>query len=329
MNAVDRAKPSGPRGAIAAVLALSVPLALFAACSRSELYPISSFPTDDGGDAGPPLFPDGQVIPTIDATPSPDVAVSAVCADASATLVYAVTEANTLLRFDPTAGTIVPIGVLACPDPYSAFSMAVDREGVAYVLYFGGGESDPPGNIYRVSLATAGCQATSYVPHNGAFAAFGMGFSANADDGGETLYIASSSVNGTTGELGAVDTSTFLLTDIGGFSPPIVNGELSGTGDGRLFSFYATSSTSSAIVQIDKENANVLAEDPLASIAQGDAWAFAFWGGDFYLFSAPDGANSVVTRFRPSDGSTTQVATYPELIVGAGVSTCAPQGTPP
>jgi hypothetical protein len=45
--------------------------------------------------------------------------------------------------------------------------------------------------------------------------------------------------------------------------------------------------------------------------------------GDFYLFTAP-GGSSIVTRFRPSDGSLVQVATLSQTIVGAGVSTCAP-----
>ena len=37
------------------------------------------------------------------------------------------------------------------------------------------------------------------------------------------------------------------------------------------------------------------------------------------------GGTSEVTRFRPSDNSTKVVAKLPEVIVGAGVSTCAPQ----
>jgi len=58
----------------------------------------------------------------------------------------------------------------------------------------------------------------------------------------------------------------------------------------------------------------------------GGSWAFAFWGGDFYTFTAQDlNAGSVVTRFRPSDGSIVQVGHTAESIVGAGVSTCAPQ----
>jgi hypothetical protein len=50
-----------------------------------------------------------------------------------------------------------------------------------------------------------------------------------------------------------------------------------------------------------------------------DVQAFAFWGGDFYIFVAGD-----VWRFRPSDGSTLQIAHTDDVVVAAGVSTCAP-----
>ena len=59
------------------------------------------------------------------------------------------------------------------------------------------------------------------------------------------------------------------------------------------------------------------------------AQAFAIWGGDFYTFTglltAQQGATEV-TRFRPRDGSIVPVGQIVgETIVGAGVSTCAPQ----
>jgi hypothetical protein len=62
----------------------------------------------------------------------------------------------------------------------------------------------------------------------------------------------------------------------------------------------------------------------LPGVSQGSGWAFAFWGGNFYTFTAP-GGSTVVTRFDPNDGSIVQVAQTSDVIVGAGVSTCAPQ----
>ena len=68
------------------------------------------------------------------------------------------------------------------------------------------------------------------------------------------------------------------------------------------------------------------------TIEQGCAWAFAFWGGDFYTFTSPPVAGScqsgtsIVSRVNPTDGSVVSpYATLGEQIVGAGVSTCAPQ----
>ncbi len=60
----------------------------------------------------------------------------------------------------------------------------------------------------------------------------------------------------------------------------------------------------------------------------GGGWAFGFWGGEFYLFTTnttDPSLSSIVTRFDPGDQSQVTVASLPETIVGAGVSTCAPQ----
>jgi hypothetical protein len=101
--------------------------------------------------------------------------------------------------------------------------------------------------------------------------------------------------------------------------------ELTGTGSGGLFGFWdPNQGLDSAIVQIDKATAQVTNSSTLDGVQQGTGWAFAFWGGDFYTFTAPNGT-SVVTRFDPNTGSITQVASTTEVIVGAGVSTCAPQ----
>jgi hypothetical protein len=331
------------RGSVLA-LGVALPLvALFACGSRTGL-PLPEYEDPDGGlvtpepDAHPnptadahPLPPvdtgvDVDALPTIDAQPLRDVNVD-LCRDAGATLVYAVTESDHLLRFDPPAASFSTIGTLACADVANPFSMAVDRKGIAYVLYATYG-STSPGHIYRVSLATSACLPTSFVAPVG-FESFGMGFAADDQGPGETLYVASD--NATGGELGSIDTTTDSLTPVGFFSPPILGAELSGTGDGRLFAFYTEGGPTVAtgpvyVAQIDKASGKMIARTDLPGVTQGQAWAFAFWGGDFYLFTAPaTAAGSIVQRYRPTDGSITQVAEYPERIVGAGVSTCAPE----
>ena len=258
-------------------------------------------------------FPD--VLPPLDVQPHPDVVVNG-CFDAGATQIYLVTEENELMSYYPPTGMLTTIGLLSCPTmTASPFSMAVDRLGTAFVLF-----SD--GSLFRVSTATAACISTPYVPGQLGFMTFGMGFSGNPADGGETLYVA-----GNTGQgLASIDTTSFKLSFVGSFAPaPILAAELTGTGDGRLFTFY-NDNGGSAVTEVDPGSGTELATTPLPTVNQGSGWAFAFWGGDFYLFTAP-GAQSTITRFRPSDGSVTVLTQLAPgtIIVGAGVSTCAPQ----
>ena len=66
----------------------------------------------------------------------------------------------------------------------------------------------------------------------------------------------------------------------------------------------------------------------MASALQGNAmdWAFAFWGGSFYIFLERDSDSStIVWKMDSSTGAVTKaVNNTGRNIVGAGVSTCAP-----
>jgi hypothetical protein len=266
-------------------------------------------------------FPD--VLPPIDAQPPRD-ANRVDCPDADATLIYVVTDQNELLSFYPPDGTFKFISKIACPAPNgdTPFSMAVDRRGVAYVLF-----TDQ--RIYRVSTATGACIGTAYQPNQQGFGNFGMGYATNDVGPTETLYIAGTrdmNMQASPG-LARLDTTTFALTKVGLFVPDIARAELTGTGDGRLFAFYTKGAVSngppSFIGEINTANARVIAETPFPTVDQGSGWAFAFWGGDFFMFTAP-GAGSDVTRYRPTDGTVSVVSSLPTKVVGAGVSTCAP-----
>ena len=257
------------------------------------------------------------------------------CAEAGITYIYAMAEDNTIFSFYPTTAAFTAIGTLRCPAEPGAtpFSMAVDHKGVAYVVFANGallpdgGTLPLPGDgtLFRVSTKNAACEATSFVPDQHGFLTFGMGFVANVGDGGEgeTLYVAAD----IPAALGTIDVHSFQLRRVASF--PATGTELTGTGDGRLFGFYAPDPrySPSYIVQIDPRTAAVLSSIPLPGVTQGGAWAFGFWGGDFYMFTAPDNTTTVVQRYRPGDGSIVEVATAPlgTKIVGAGVSTCAPQ----
>jgi hypothetical protein len=263
------------------------------------------------------------------------------CPDAGATLIYVITSQNVLMSFYPPTASFTTIGTIACPDPTGStpFSMAVSRSGIAYVVF------NPSGNLFKVSTRTAACIGTSFAPGNDGFPLlFGMGYSADVndagptDDGGadggagETLYVAGDpgAMIGTLPVvLGTIDTTTFQTRTIGTVAPPIYASELTGTGSGQLFGFFLSTPTvggAGTIGQLDKTTAQLVSSTPLPGVNVQGGWAFAFWGGDFYTFTAPDGTDTIVQRYRPSDGSIVQVAMTSGLtVVGAGVSTCAPQ----
>lgn len=309
---------------------------LVAACgSRTGLFtdqdefgpnPIDGGLTDgsirDGGrDRREP--PEEDALPPIDARPPVDVNRND-CPDADATLIYVITDDYQLHSFYPPDGTFKLIGNIACPAQGGAtpFSMAVDRKGTAFILF-----TDE--RLYRVSTLNAACVSTPYVKRQSNFGTFGMGFATNDVGPTEALFVSGDRRDNGATDLARIDMSTFKLTVVG--DPGIERAELTGTGDGRLFAFYTKTFNNdgppSYIGEINTQTAQIIAEKRLQTVDQGNAWAFAFWGGDFYMFHAPagQGGSSLVTRWRPADDTVTQVATLPTRIVGAGVSTCAPQ----
>jgi hypothetical protein len=56
------------------------------------------------------------------------------------------------------------------------------------------------------------------------------------------------------------------------------------------------------------------------------AWAFAFWGGDFWIFlqRSQDTSTTVYRFVTATQTLSTVIANTGRTIVGAGVSTCAP-----
>ncbi len=280
-----------------------------------------------------------EALPPLDVRPPPpDVAIPSDCVDAGSTLIYVIANSNNLYSFYPPTATFTQIGTIACPDTASSqpFSMAVDRKGIAYVVFQStvgpGGPGD--GALFRVSTANAACIPTGFAVNQQGFpSTFGMGFSQDTGDTGETLFVASDTLGSQPSQLATIDvTNGYTLKIIDSFSPQISRAELTGTGSGGLFGFWdpdadtatGASGPDSAIVQIDKTTGQVTNSSPLTGLSQGFGWAFAFWGGNFYTFTAPN-MMTVVNRFDPNDGSVVQVAQSTDLIVGAGVSTCAPQ----
>ena len=308
--------------------ALAAPLA--AACgSRTGLLAPESLKQDVADAAG-----DGEVDASVDASEDllepidvtfPDVTSADECPDAGSTLIYLLTQQNDLYSFHPLRGVFRLIGPISCPSPAGAmpFSMAVDRRGIGYSVF-------DDGTLKLLDMATAHCQPTPFRPGQDGFTTFGMGFVANTGDAGETLFVAEGTATPqrpSSRGLATIDTKALRLAFVAPFTPPIPGPELTGTGAGQLFAFYTNAGTvGSHIVQLDPASGAILTDFPLTVGDTTAAYAFAFWGGVFWVFTSPAATSTTtVTRFDPSTREEMTAATLDETVVGAGVSTCAPQ----
>jgi hypothetical protein len=253
---------------------------------------------------------------------------------ARAKIIYVVTEENVLLSFDPDTLKLKTVGTLNCPAAPGAtpFSMAVDRNAVAWVLYrppmFGGG------SIFQVSTLDATCKATSFQPGQNGLELFGMGFSADGPGNiNESLFIAGASYSNfqyTANTLASVAFPSLQVNTVGKMN--VVGGaDLTGNGLGQLFGFFPTTSPPS-VREIDKSSGVTGKVWPLpASAFSGtQAWAFAQWGGTFYLFfrSGSDSSTTVWALDSKTGGVKIVLPKIGLTVVGAGVSSCAPSSKP-
>lgn len=264
------------------------------------------------------------------------------CSVVGVDLIYVVDDQGMLYSFDPEkigAQPFQEVGQLECPagdswpsykggNPAVPFSMSVDRSGLAWVLY-------SSGEIFWVSTVDARCVASPYVAGSAGFELFGMGFvTSGADTDDEILYIAGGDASATTvGDLGWVDPMGLAVTRVGALSAttisPVSSPELTGTGDGLLYGYYP--GTQSAVVAISKASgAEIHGWELSPSQGTPRAWAFAHWGGEFYIFSTTTlgiEETSSVIKLNPIIGEESVVLPSTGIrVVGAGVSTCAPTG---
>lgn len=316
---------------LAGILGALVVTAGVACGARSGLHDEGQEPPaplaapDAGGtapkDAGKDSAIDAAKDAPADAFVPPDAPATKLdCTDPSTTWVYVVTLDEELFYLDPSTGKYQLVAKINCPATFGGtpFSMAVNRKGTAFVLYSNG-------ELFRVSTKTGKCEATPFLPGQLGFETFGMGFATIDQGPAEELYIAATNQSGSSiSALGIIDTQTYKVKKVGDFDPPQLGAELTGTGDGRLFAFVANSTGGGTkIIQLDKKTAGVLAEVKLPNVSLGMGWAFAFWGGEFYLFTSPGAP--VLTRYDPKTGKADDLFELPSTVVGAGVSTCAPE----
>ncbi len=241
--------------------------------------------------------------------------------DPDVLFIYLVSSQNQLYRYDPVNLDIELVGSLSCPTRFggSPFSMAVSRSGRAYSVF-------STGELFRISVKNAACSATDWEPRQlGDFGVFGMGYAIDDDGRGESLHVADIQFGAPSRGLGTIDPDDdFALRFIGPFSEnPGDAIELTSADDGELYGYFLGGDGGGTIVRIDKANGDILEAVGLPIGGGGGSLAFAYYGGDFYIFTG-GGGGSTVTRYRPSDGTVTELQTFAEDIVGAGVTTCDP-----
>ncbi|HLL23166.1 MAG TPA: hypothetical protein VK427_13600, partial [Kofleriaceae bacterium] len=178
------------------------------------------------------------------------------------------------------------------------------------------------GQLFRVDTTTLGCTKSAWMTQAG-LSQFGMGFSSDAVGGStDTLFIAGGSApTQPMSQLAKLPLASFQAQPIGS-----VQGwpELTGTGNAELWGFFPGTS-SARIAKLDKTTGMALTTYPLAITGEPTAWAFAAWGGDFWVFLKKGLENSTTVYQYNSAGQLVSMKAVPgRNIVGAGVSTCAP-----
>lgn len=267
-------------------------------------------PTDSGepsGDTGDGT-PDDDITP-----PDGDPAPADDCTETSDLIYVIERDTKELMLFDPAAQAFTTLGKLTCGGSATPGSMAISRDGHGFVRF-----SD--NRVYDVDLATLACTETAYSDRDSGFGSFGMGYATNdSETWRDTLYIANES------HLATLDTSTWAVTDVGRIPS---QSELSGNAAGELWAFLPLQ-TPAQLARLDKttgEALEVMHLDAFPDASDLDAFAFATWGGQTYLFVRVYGMGESTDVYEVNAaGDMTKILNDVGFdVVGAGVSTCAP-----
>jgi hypothetical protein len=162
---------------------------------------------------------------------------------------------------------------------------------------------------------------------------FGMGFSTDTAGGTtDKLYVAGGNTASTTAnaQLATLDVTTMTVTTVPGGT---VTGspELTGNANAELWGFFPDA-TNPKISQINKSTGALISPASLPAGLKGEpaAWAWAFYGGDYWIFLAKlnnatgTADPTIVYQVSPTGQLKGMTPTTTRRIVGAGVSTCAP-----
>ena len=235
------------------------------------------------------------------------------CEDTS-DLVYVIDkDSEELFLFHPDSLNLESLGVLDCDYWSSPASMGVARDGFAYVRY-------ADDTVYAVDLESMACTPTNYGDSPNNFGSFGMGYATqSANTWRDDLFVANND------RLARLDDTTWTLEQLGRLPS---QAELTGNAEGELWAFLPLESPAE-LVKLDKNDGSVKKTITMPQFPDPydiDTFAFATWGGDFYLFVRlyGMGTSTDVYRVDPSGKMTKVLENIGINVVGAGVSTCAP-----
>lgn len=269
---------------------------------------------DGGGDGGGDDGASTDTGDTGEPDPEDDPAPADDCADTEDLIYLLDQDENALYLFDPATTALTPLGTFECDYWTVPSSMAVSRDGIAYIRH-----SDD--TLWALDLATFTCTDTGYAP--GSFGGFGMGFATDtATTWRETLYLANRSA------LASLDTTSFSRAPIGGLPS---QSELTGNAAGELWGVFPLESPA-RVRRLDPTSGAALETRNLSGFpdpTEIDTFAFAAWNGDLFIFVRTFGVGNSTDVYRVgSTGTLTRIAEGIGInAVGAGVSTCAPDGT--
>lgn len=197
--------------------------------------------------------------------------------------IYVLSDEAELYAYDPVADAFSYVLGPVCATTGRPYSMAVDPRGRAWILY---------ADTRRIQLfdllAPGPCTDSGFLPTHPDFPLFGMGFvSPDADADCASLFVHSYSGSGPfaegpgLGRLGVALGSPLAVRELA--RTDFDGAEVSGTGDGRVFSFGGISPAK--LTEYERTTGAVLETLPLTGLPRTNASAFAFFAGDFYFFT--------------------------------------------
>jgi hypothetical protein len=278
-------------------------------------------PTRDHGGDDTTGQPDADVAHEVDAASADG------CADGAADI-YTFDINKHIYRFDPGAKTFSDLGELNCAytpsitHEVTPYSMGIDRDTNAWVLYSNG-------ELFKVEVNNQlNCTKTAFMASPTSYTTFGMGFSTDVPNGDtDSLFILGETIKPPFGfgyGFAQLDTAAMTPTTISTDMPDVA--ELTGNANAELWAFFPRPMPH--VAQLSKTDGSVIKEYAEPGVArQNPGFAFAHWGGDYWLFIGDynTGEDTTVYQINGSNGGLTTTTTNTgRTIVGAGVSTCAP-----